>query len=85
MGITAAIIIPRISNQAFDAKKKCCCQYAADINSAIERYRFDQGAFPSSLSVLEGDYYPDVLPKCPVNNLDYTMDPVLFRVIGHQH
>lgn len=85
IGIIAAITVTRISQQALDAKKKCCLQYKGDINSAIERYFFDKGSFPNAVTDLEGEYYPDAIPKCPVTNQDYQMDAVVGRVLGHAH
>jgi general secretion pathway protein G len=85
MGIISALVITRISHQALDAKKKCCSQYCADLNSAIEVYRFQVGAPPASLTDLEGEYYPEAVPKCPVTNAVYTMDGTTFRVMSHNH
>jgi prepilin-type N-terminal cleavage/methylation domain-containing protein len=85
MGIIAALVITRISHQALDAKKKCCSQYCSDLNSAIEIYRFEQGAAPTSLSELEGEYYPEIIPKCPVNQVQYTIDATVHRVLSHNH
>jgi general secretion pathway protein G len=85
IGIIASIVVTRVSYQAYEAKKKCCLQYKADINSAIERYHFDIGSYPASVSDLQGDYYPAELPKCPVTNLEYDMDATTGRVLGHAH
>jgi prepilin-type N-terminal cleavage/methylation domain-containing protein len=86
IGIISAVVITRISHQALDAKKKCCMQYCADINSAIEVYRFEKGGPPAALSALEGAYYPEAIPNCPVNGSAYAMDPTTLRVTaGHNH
>ena len=86
IGIIGAIIVPRISGHALDAKKKVCHQYVADINSALDRYWFDAGAFATNLSQIENnDYYPDAIPVCPVDGSTYTLDMTSHRISGHAH
>lgn len=85
LGIIAAMAMSRVSVQALDAKKKACLQYRADINSAIEHYYFDQDAYPTQLSDLQGTYYPEAIPNCPVDNSPYTIDGTTHRVAGHNH
>ena len=67
LGIIAVVVIPRISVSAGTAKANAAGQSQAEINSAIERYYFDEGAFPASLTVLFGNatYFPDGAPKNP--------------------
>jgi hypothetical protein len=79
-------VVPRISVSAFAAKQKACLQYRGDINAAIERYMFDKGMPPTQISDIEnGEYYPDTIPNCPVDNVAYTIDPATNRVSGHDH
>jgi general secretion pathway protein G len=85
LGIISSIVLSRVSHHALDAKKKSCLQYKADINSAIELYRFDTGSFPLTVDQLEGTYYPEQIPKCPVTNLEYEIDATAGRVLGHDH
>jgi general secretion pathway protein G len=85
IGILAVIILPRISVQGFTAKAKVCDQYVSDINSAIERYYFETGAFPTQLSDLSPDYYPDVIPVCPATGAPYAIDGTSHTVIRHNH
>ena len=85
MGIISAMAITRIAHQALDAKKKCCSQYCADLNSAIEVYRFEKGNPPAVLSDLEEEYYPEAIPNCPVNHAVYTIDATVQRVLSHNH
>jgi prepilin-type N-terminal cleavage/methylation domain-containing protein len=85
MGIITAMAVSRISTQALDAKKKCCLQFRADLNSAIERFHFDHGAFPTQLSDLEGEYYPETIPNCPVDNSAYQIDAASNWVQAHNH
>jgi general secretion pathway protein G len=85
MGIIASIVLSRVSHHALDAKKKSCLQYKGDLNNAIEMYRFDNGAPPASMNLLEGNYYPVAVPKCPVDNTDYVIDATAGRILGHSH
>jgi general secretion pathway protein G len=86
LGILASVVIPRIGGQTQNAKKQCCAQYVGDLNSAIERYYFAEGSWPTQLSDLENnDYYPEVVPPCPVSNTTYTIDSTTHRVLGHNH
>ena len=86
MGILAAMVLPRISGQAVQAKGKVCSQYVGDINAAIERYYLDQGVYPTSVNDLQDDrYYPDVLPVCPVTNQPFVIDSNKHTVIWHSH
>lgn len=85
IGIIAAVVLPRISVQAFDAKGKVCSQYVSDINSAIEQYYLDKGSFPTTVSELVPDYYPDVIPVCPAGGGAYTIDSTSKRVPSHSH
>jgi type II secretory pathway pseudopilin PulG len=85
IGIISAIVLSRVSHHALDAKKKSCLQYKGDINNAIELYRFEHGNSPATVDELQGTYYPEQLPKCPVTNTDYTIDATAGRVLGHDH
>jgi len=85
IGIISAIAVSRVSQHALDAKRKCCLQYKADINAAVEKYLFDHNSLPSKLSDLEGEYYGSELPKCPVAGTAYQLDPLVGRVVGHDH
>jgi len=85
IGIIAAIAMPRLSIQSFGAKTKVCDQYVADLNSAIERYYFENGVFPANLSDLQPDYYPEAIPVCPANGAAYVIDPVTYSIPPHSH
>ncbi|GIW92715.1 MAG: hypothetical protein KatS3mg110_0756 [Pirellulaceae bacterium] len=80
------VIIPRIGGSTLRAKIHACQQYKAEINSAAERYYFDNGKVPESLDQLENnpDYLPDKAPACPVSGQPYTLDSQ-GRVAGHDH
>ncbi len=86
MAIIASVIVPRIGYHAFGAKQKACYQYRRDINLAIERYIFENNAPPNKLSdLIDGDYYPNAIPKCPADQTEYKMDLTTYRIIGHNH
>jgi general secretion pathway protein G len=85
MGIIAVVIVPRIGGHTNEAKKNACFQYRGDLNSAIERYRFDHGSSPASLNDLTPDYYPEAIPPCPYTNGAYTIDATTGRIAGHNH
>lgn len=89
LGIIAAIIVPRITVATDNAGEQVCRSNCGHIHSAVERYRENEGAWPSSdLSELDGhlDYFPDGIPVCPVSGDAYYLDTTgsLYRVPGHQ-
>ncbi len=86
MAIIASIVLPRVGFHAFSAKQKACLQYRASINSAIEKYMFDNSVPPTQLSDLEsGGYFPEAIPLCPSDHTAYTIDPTTHRIAGHNH
>ena len=86
LGVIAAIIIPRISGSGMQAKRHMCDQFKSDLNSALERYWFDHGRFPSELDDLrDADYYPETIPVCPANNKACEFDKKTGRTSGHLH
>jgi prepilin-type N-terminal cleavage/methylation domain-containing protein len=82
LGVIAAIVIPRISYSSVTAKQNACFQNKAEINSAVERYYFDNGALPANLAALSA-YFPDGVPSCPVSGNAYSLDATTKRVTGH--
>ena len=88
LGVLAAVVIPRVSVTAAEAKRNACQHNKAVINEAVERWHSEKGAWPmSNLNDIEADptYFPDGLPVCPVNGQKYTLDPITHRVAGHDH
>ncbi len=85
MGILVTIVVPRITFHTRFAKIQVCDQYRSDLDSSMEKYLFDQGMFVDNLSKLNPQYYPDVIPTCPVDGSAYTIDPVSGRVQAHTH
>ncbi len=66
----SAIAIPRISQSATNAKANACYTNIDVLNSAIEMYNADNGAYPGALSTVAGSatYFPDGAPACPVTS-----------------
>ena len=82
LGVIAAIVIPRISYSSVTAKQNACFQNKAELNSAVERYYFDNGALPASTGDLTA-YFPDGVPVCPVSGNAYSLDAATKRVTSH--
>ena len=83
----AAIAIPRISQSATSAKANACATNIDVINSAIEMYNADEGAYPATLTVVTGSttYFPDGAPVCPVTGAVYSATLVNNRVDASAH
>jgi prepilin-type N-terminal cleavage/methylation domain-containing protein len=88
LGILAAIMIPRFTVSAADAKKNSCAQNIASINTQVERWYFEKGSWPKDdLSDVGADttYFPTGIAKCPVDGSDYAINASTHRVSGHAH
>jgi general secretion pathway protein G len=86
LGIIAALIVPRLIGGTDVAKEKACHHNRAEINITVERYYMHNNAWPANdLSNIgaDPDYFPDGLPRCPVSDQPYRLDPATHRVIGH--
>ena len=85
----SAIAIPRISQSATNAKQKACHTNLDVINSSIELFNADTGAYPTLLTDVTDDlsYFPDGVPICPVSGGAYADDLINNRVDpdGHTH
>ena len=90
LGILAAIIIPRFTVSAAEAKKNACAQNVANINTQVERWYFEKGSWPAgdlADIAADTDYFPEGLPTCPVDGSAYKIDTTggTYRVTGHSH
>jgi prepilin-type N-terminal cleavage/methylation domain-containing protein len=83
LGIIAMVVIPRINFSAKTARENSCFQNKAEINGAVERYFFDNGAVPTLVQIDVVAYFPDGLPVCPETSAAYVLDGVTGRVTGH--
>ncbi len=88
----SAIAIPRISQSATQAKSKACETNIDILNSSVELYNAEEGAYPTGgdLTIITGstDYFPDGAPKCPITDAVYNdILSATFRVntSGHNH
>ena len=88
LGILAAIVIPRFTVSAADAKKNACAQNVANINTQVERWYFEKGSWPATtLADIAADntFFPDGIATCPVDGSAYALDATTNRVTGHSH
>ena len=83
LGIIAAIIVPRVAISSDTAKTKVDAHNRATINSAVERWYIETGAWPAvNLSDIgaDTDYFPDGIPTNPTNGAAYTLNATTHRV-----
>ena len=88
LGILAAIVIPRFTVSAAEAKKNACAQNVANINTQVERWYFEKGSWPlDALTDIgaDADFFPDGIAACPVDASAYALDAITHRVTGHSH
>lgn len=88
LGILAAIVIPRFTVSASDAKKNSCAQNVANINTQVERWYFEKDSWAKTdLSDTAADtrYFPSGIPRRPAAAVPYTIDAASHRVMGHSH
>lgn len=87
IGILAAIVLPRMLHTTQEAQIAANEANKANINTQVERYYFEEGAWPAAdLSDIgaDDDYFPDGVPDCPVCGDPYTLG-ANHRVTGHAH
>ncbi|MBC7854967.1 MAG: type II secretion system protein [Pirellulaceae bacterium] len=83
LGIIAVVVVPRISVSSTTAKQKADAQNKSEINSAVERWYFEKGTWPTdNLSDIGADntYFPQGLPVSPTTGAVYTLDSTTHRV-----
>jgi len=83
LGILAAIIVPRVTVSSDTSKQKVNAHNKVTINSAVERYYVEKGAWPANnLSDIGADtnYFPEGVPTNPVDGSAYTLNPATHRV-----
>ena len=73
LGALAAIAIPRIMGGAATARANACATNVDMLNSQLELYFANEGAWPATLAILtaDTDYFPDGAPTCPVDDSTY--------------
>lgn len=83
LGVIAAVVVPRISTSKASAQAEVNNQNIAEINSAVERWYFENGKWPKDdLSDIAADvnYFPEGLPTNPVDSSTYALDGTSHRV-----
>lgn len=88
MGIIAAIIVPRFSTQSGDAKARACSTNKGNIEVQCQLWLRQRGTAPqTNLSDIGSDsgFFPEGLPKCPVDGSNYSISTSTLRVNGHSH
>jgi len=88
LGVIIGLLSPRLLAQIGIATSAACNRNVQQINQAIERWHFEKGTWPDAgLSDIGTDprYFPEGLPRCPVNGCPYLTDPATHRVVPHDH
>jgi prepilin-type N-terminal cleavage/methylation domain-containing protein len=82
LGIIAVVVIPRIAVSSTTAKTNAHNQNKAEINSAVEKWYFSNGAWPAAdLSDIGADttYFPSGLPSNPIDGSAYSLNATTHR------
>jgi len=87
LGALSTITVPRIISGSKTAKISACKRNVDIINSQIELYYVNEGAWPADIrNVIQNpDYFPDDGPTACPFALDYNYDVLTHRVIEHNH
>ena len=87
--VLSVILIPQIAHSAQKAKQADCDTNIDTINSAIETYNADNGAYPATLADVIGTnraptvYFPDSVPQCPLGGT-YIIDADCRATCSHK-
>ena len=86
IGALAAIAIPRIGQSAATARANACATNVDTMNSQIEMFMANTGAWPAAIGDVTGDtdYFPDGAPVCPFGTA-YVLNGGTNRVDAHAH
>jgi prepilin-type N-terminal cleavage/methylation domain-containing protein len=86
LGALATIAAPRLICAATDARISACKTNVDLINSQLQSYYADHGAWPGTLSALTTDpnRFPDGVPTCPFGT-PYLYNTTIHRVPDHIH
>ena len=88
MGIVAAVVMPRLTSHSTDSRIQACHVYRGNIEVQAELWFRNRGVWPAAnLSDIgtTARYFPDGLPRCPVDDSRYSINPNTGRLNGHQH
>ena len=82
--LVAGFIIPKLASTTDAAKVSANKHNIAVINTQVELWYTKNGTWPeddlSDIGV-HPDYFPEGMPKNPVDDSDYELDPTTHRVI----
>ncbi len=87
--VLSVIVIPQIAHSVQKAKQADCDTNIDTINSAIETYNADNGAYPVTLADIIGTdraptvYFPDGAPQCPLDGT-YIIDADCRATCSHK-
>ena len=88
MGVLAVIVIPRFSTHSLEAKRNACFVNKGNIEVQCQLWLRQKNANPAAnLSDVGANtsYFPEGLPKCPVDGSSYTLNTSTLRVTGDTH
>ncbi|MGI8982626.1 MAG: type II secretion system protein [Pirellulaceae bacterium] len=88
LAIVAAIVMPRLGDQAKSAKKRACLVNQGNIEVQTQLWYRTKGSWPAKgLSDIGANqtFFPEGLPTCPVDGSTYQLDAATHRVTGHSH
>lgn len=88
VGILAMIIVPRFGGEAKNAKNNACSVNRGNIEIQCQLWYRNKGNWPNtSLADIGANpaYFPEGLPKCPVDGSAYSFDTAQQKVSGHAH
>ena len=88
IGVIAYVTVPRLGTGASEAKKEACHVNREIINVQSALWKRDNGTWPSTTLTSIGadvDYFPEGIPRCPVDGSSYTIDTTSGAVVGHNH
>lgn len=75
IGIVAAVTMYRLNSvDKATARQNVAAQNVNLLQSAVERYRFDNGAFPANVTALVTGNYLPATPKAPDATGSYAID-----------
>ncbi|MBU7008772.1 competence type IV pilus major pilin ComGC [Phosphitispora fastidiosa] len=85
LGILAAIVVPKIATSSDEAKKSTCETNMNLIDSALQRYYFNESSYPADVSDLADEDYLNVEPECPVTEGSYSISDGKVDRTNHGH
>lgn len=88
LGVLAAVIVPRLTGGSANTKRQSCHVQVGVIEIQAALWRRERGTWPrTDLADIGSDreFFPEGLPRCPLDDTSYAIDPLTGRVTGHGH